>query len=82
MFLGNENEKKGVIDWNKTRFRAVEMLKKVGLSDHPDTLIANIGIGKQQLVEIAKALAKECKVLILDEPTAALNEKDKPRLTS
>ena len=80
MFLGNENEKNGVIDWSKTRFRAGEMLKKVGLSDHPDTLIANIGIGKQQLVEIAKALAKECKVLILDEPTAALNEKDSENL--
>ena len=80
MFLGNENQKNGVIDWKKTRFRSAEMLKKVGLSDHPDTLIANIGIGKQQLVEIAKALAKECKILILDEPTAALNEKDSANL--
>lgn len=80
MFLGNENAKNGVIDWNRTRFRAAEMLKKVGLLDHPDTLIANIGIGKQQLVEIAKALAKECKILILDEPTAALNEKDSANL--
>jgi putative multiple sugar transport system ATP-binding protein len=80
MFLGNENAKNGVIDWNKTRFHASEMLKKVGLLDHPDTLIANIGIGKQQLVEIAKALAKECKILILDEPTAALNEKDSANL--
>ena len=80
MFLGNENSQRGVINWNKTRFRASEMLKKVGLTDHPDTLIANIGIGKQQLVEIAKALAKECKILILDEPTAALNERDSENL--
>jgi len=80
MFLGNENSARGVIDWNKTRYRSAEMLKKVGLMDHPDTMIANIGIGKQQLVEIAKALAKECKILILDEPTAALNEKDSENL--
>jgi len=80
MFLGNENSTRGVINWNKTRFCASEMLKKVGLTDHPDTLIANIGIGKQQLVEIAKALAKECKILILDEPTAALNERDSENL--
>ncbi len=76
LFLGNEQARFGVIDWNKARRRAAELLKKVGLREDPDTLITNIGTGKQQLVEIAKALAKDVKLLILDEPTASLSEKD------
>ncbi|ODT07175.1 MAG: ABC transporter ATP-binding protein [Mesorhizobium sp. SCN 65-20] len=76
LFLGNEQARFGIIDWNKARRRAAELLKKVGLREDPDTLITNIGTGKQQLVEIAKALAKDVKLLILDEPTASLSEKD------
>lgn len=80
IFLGNERATKGVIDWIETTSQTKELLKKVNLSDPPDTLIKQIGVGKQQLVEIAKALAKEVKLLILDEPTAALNEKDSENL--
>jgi putative multiple sugar transport system ATP-binding protein len=76
LFLGNEQARWGVIDWNVARRRAAALLKKVGLNEDPDTLITNIGTGKQQLVEIAKALAKDVKLLILDEPTASLSEKD------
>ncbi len=74
MFLGNERARGGVINWQETRARTAELLRRVGLSENPDTLIKDIGVGKQQLVEIAKALAKDVKLLILDEPTAALNE--------
>ena len=80
LFLGNERAKKGVIDWNLTISETKEFLDKVGLHESPDTLITNMGVGKQQLVEIAKALAKEVKLLILDEPTAALNESDSEKL--
>ena len=62
--------------------RAIELLARVGLDEDPDTIIKNIGIGKQQLVEIAKALAKDVKLLILDEPTAALNDADSQHLLS
>lgn len=80
MFLGNERAKNGVIDWDATHTKAKEYLKRVGLKENSRTLIKNIGVGKQQLVEIAKALAKDCKLLILDEPTAALNEEDSDNL--
>lgn len=80
MFLGNERAKNGVIDWNEAIARTKELLDKVGLHESPNTLITNIGVGKQQLVEIAKALAKEVKLLILDEPTASLNETDSEKL--
>jgi putative multiple sugar transport system ATP-binding protein len=80
LFLGNERAKNGVIDWNKTISETKELLDKVGLHESPDTLITNMGVGKQQLVEIAKALAKDVKLLILDEPTAALNESDSEKL--
>ena len=76
MFLGNERGKKWNIDWNKTYSEADKYLKMVGLSDSSKTLIKDIGTGKQQLVEIAKALAKNAKLLILDEPTSSLNETD------
>ena len=74
MFLGNERGHKYKINWNETNARAAELLKTVGLKEGPQTLIKDIGVGKQQLVEIAKALAKNAKLLILDEPTASLNE--------
>lgn len=76
MFLGNERGSKVKIDWNETNELAAKYLKTVGLRENPQTLIKDIGVGKQQLVEIAKALAKNAKLLILDEPTSSLNEED------
>jgi putative multiple sugar transport system ATP-binding protein len=80
IFLGNEQAARGVIDWNKTNSEAAKLLARVGLSEGPDTKIMDIGVGKQQLVEIAKALSKRVKLLILDEPTAALNDEDSAHL--
>ncbi|WP_456276002.1 ATP-binding cassette domain-containing protein [Bacillus sp. AK128] len=80
IFAGNEIQKSGVLDWNKAIVEAKKMLQKVGLKVNPETLIKDLGVGKQQLVEIAKALSKEVKLLILDEPTAALNEDDSENL--
>ncbi|MDR3493415.1 MAG: sugar ABC transporter ATP-binding protein [Ancalomicrobiaceae bacterium] len=80
MFLGNEIAKNGVIDWYATHENARVWMRKVGLYDSPATLIRDIGVGKQQMVEIAKALAKDVKLLILDEPTASLNERDSQAL--
>lgn len=80
LFLGNEPTKRGVIDWVGAKRRAGELLARVGLTEDPDTQIKNLGVGKQQLVEIAKALDKQVKLLILDEPTAALNEADSQHL--
>jgi len=76
MFLGNEQGSKARIDWDKTYAEADKYLKTVGLAESSRTLIKDIGVGKQQLVEIAKALAKHAKLLILDEPTSSLNETD------
>ncbi len=76
MFLGNERGRKAAIDWNETYGKANEYLRTVGLKESSRTLIKDIGVGKQQLVEIAKSLAKNAKLLILDEPTASLNEAD------
>ncbi|GAE32505.1 multiple monosaccharide ABC transporter ATP-binding protein [Alkalihalobacillus hemicellulosilyticus] len=80
IFLGNEQANKGVINWNQTINEAAKLLEKVGLTDEPRKLAMDIGVGKQQLVEIAKALSKKVKLLILDEPTAALNEEDSENL--
>jgi putative multiple sugar transport system ATP-binding protein len=80
IFLGNEQSRRGVIDWQISRAKAKELLAKVGLTDSPDAAVGTLGIGKQQLVEIAKALSKEVRLLILDEPTASLNEKDSDTL--
>lgn len=80
IFLGNEQNKSGIINWNETVRRAGELLKKVGLDENPNNLIGDIGVGKQQLVEIAKALSKDVKLLILDEPTAALNDEESDKL--
>ncbi|MEV5559991.1 multiple monosaccharide ABC transporter ATP-binding protein [Nonomuraea wenchangensis] len=80
IFLGNERAKRGIIDWNRTNYEAAELMKRVGLRENPTTPIFDIGVGKQQLVEIAKALSKEVKLLILDEPTAALNDDDSAHL--
>lgn len=80
IFLGNERGKKLHIDWEETYAKANELLKKVGLEENARTMIKDIGVGKQQLVEIAKALSKKVKLLILDEPTASLNEADSKAL--
>ena len=80
MYLGNEKGSKYAINWNETYGEADEYLKTVGLTEPSHTLIKDIGVGKQQLVEIAKALAKHAKLLILDEPTASLNEEDSKAL--
>lgn len=80
LFLGNERSNYGVIDWNESVSRTKELLDRVGLHESPNTLITNMGVGKQQLVEIAKALAKRVKLLILDEPTASLNDADSEKL--
>jgi putative multiple sugar transport system ATP-binding protein len=80
IFAGNEVKRGGIIDWNQTIVKAKKMLEKVKLDVNPDTLIKDLGVGKQQLVEIAKALSKDVKLLILDEPTAALNEDDSENL--
>src|SRR5699024_1967148 len=71
---------KGIINWNETIIETRKLLKKVGLTVDPEEKVQNIGIGKRQLVEIAKALSKKVKLLILDEPTAALNEEDSENL--
>jgi putative multiple sugar transport system ATP-binding protein len=80
IFLGNEQADRGVIDWSRSHHRAIELLKKVGLEETPDTQISRLGVGKQQLVEIAKALSKNVTLLILDEPTSSLNEADSQKL--
>ncbi|MEK8130463.1 ATP-binding cassette domain-containing protein [Paenibacillus filicis] len=80
IFAGNEVKRGSIIDWNQTIVQAMHLLDKVKLNINPEMLIKDLGVGKQQLVEIAKALSKNVKLLILDEPTAALNENDSENL--
>jgi putative multiple sugar transport system ATP-binding protein len=80
IFLGNEQASRGLVDWNRTNHEAAKLLDRVGLRENPVTQVSDMGVGKQQLVEIAKALSKEVKLLILDEPTAALNDQDSEHL--
>jgi putative multiple sugar transport system ATP-binding protein len=80
VFLGNELSRCGVIGWDQTLIEAQALLDRVGLRESPQTRVADIGVGKQQLVEIAKALSKKVRLLILDEPTAALNDSDSRHL--
>ena len=80
MFLGNEQARHGVVNWDQTYQQAQRYMAMVGLHENPRTLVKDIGMGKQQLAEIAKALAKNVKLLILDEPTSSLNESDAKKL--
>ncbi|MFC8598043.1 MULTISPECIES: multiple monosaccharide ABC transporter ATP-binding protein [unclassified Isoptericola] len=81
IFLGNERRGRGgLVDWNKANSEAAALLKRVGLDENPVTPVNQLGVGKQQLIEIAKALSKEVRLLILDEPTAALNDTDSEHL--
>lgn len=80
IFLGNERHTIGLIDWNETFHKADQLLRTVGLKDNSRTLIKDISVGKQQLVEIAKALGKNVRLLILDEPTASLNDVESHKL--
>lgn len=82
IFLGHEinNGKLKIINWNETVVQARKELEKVNLKVNPSIKVKELGVGKQQLVEIAKALSKDVKLLILDEPTAALNEDDSDNL--
>ncbi|MDF2487074.1 MAG: ATP-binding cassette protein, partial [Herbinix sp.] len=76
MFLGNERTGRWGVNWDETYHQAEKHMRQVGLSESPETLIKDIGTGKQQLIEIAKALSKNVKLLILDEPTSSLNQED------
>ena len=76
IFLGNEQQKRGIINWYNTQENAIKLMKRVGLNIDHNLRVKDIGVGQQQLVEIAKALGKDVKLLILDEPTAALNDED------
>ncbi|MGY1848759.1 MULTISPECIES: multiple monosaccharide ABC transporter ATP-binding protein [unclassified Blastococcus] len=81
IFLGNERRGRGgLIDWNRAHAEAEALLRSVGLRENPETPVGQLGVGKQQLVEIAKALSKNVRLLILDEPTAALNDTDSAHL--
>ncbi len=80
IFLSHPPSQMGIIDRDEVYRRTRELLAQVGLKESPDTLITDLGVGKQQLVEIAKALSKRVRMLILDEPTASLNEADSAAL--
>lgn len=80
IFLSNERAKNGVINWRETRKQARNLMNRVGLNENPDTLIKDLGAGKKQLVEICKAISADVRLLILDEPTAALNDEESENL--
>jgi putative multiple sugar transport system ATP-binding protein len=82
IYLGHEIKKNGLIDWNETIVQASKQLERVRLKVNPETKVKDLGVGKQQLIEIAKAFSKNIDLLILDEPTAALNDDDSENLLS
>ncbi len=80
MFLGHAETRFGIIDWDDLLVRSRPFLERVGLKDRPETIVSKMGVGKQQLVEIARALSKNTEILILDEPTASLNDEESEKL--
>ena len=80
IFMGNERAKNKIIDWDRTHYEANQLLKRVGLDEDTQKPVKDIGVGKQQLVEISKVLSKKVRLLILDEPTAALNDEESEKL--
>jgi putative multiple sugar transport system ATP-binding protein len=80
IFLGNERARGSMVNWHQTNAGAAELMARVGMHEEPTALVSWLGVGKQQLLEIAKALSKDVRLLILDEPTAALNEQDSQHL--
>jgi putative multiple sugar transport system ATP-binding protein len=80
LFMGNEVASNGVISWPLAFQKTKDLLRRVGLDEPPGAVVGKLGVGKQQLIEIAKALSKNVRLLILDEPTAALQEADADRL--
>lgn len=80
IFLGHIKTKFGIINWNKLILESRQYLKKVGLNENPETIVSKMGVGHQQLVEIARALSKNVELLILDEPTSSLNDHESEQL--
>lgn len=80
MFLGNYIQKAGVINWNQMLKECKVYLELIGLKEDPNTIAGTLSIAKQQMLEIAKALQKNAKLLILDEPTSSLNDDDSFKL--
>lgn len=80
MFLGHSKNRFGIINWDDLLARSKPYLQRVGLKDRPETIVSKMGVGKQQLVEIARALSKNTELLILDEPTASLNDEESEQL--
>jgi putative multiple sugar transport system ATP-binding protein len=80
IFLGHMETRFGIINWNRYLKESREYLKTVGLNEHPETIVSKLGVGKQQLVEIARALSKKTELLILDEPTSSLNDDESEKL--
>lgn len=80
IFLGHIKSKSGIINWNKLILDSKKLLDKVGLNENPETIVSKMGVGKQQLVEIARALSKNVELLILDEPTSSLNDVESEQL--
>lgn len=78
IFLGAELSRHGVLDYDTMTLRCEKLLAQVSLAISPDTRVGDLGLGQQQLVEIAKALNKQVRLLILDEPTASLTEQEPP----
>jgi len=80
IFLGHMQTKFGIINWNHYIKESKKYLDIVGLKEPPETIVSKMGVGKQQLVEIARALSKKTELLILDEPTSSLNDDESEKL--
>jgi putative multiple sugar transport system ATP-binding protein len=80
IFLGHMKTKVGIINWDYYLQESRKFLNTVGLNEPPETIVSKLGVGKQQLVEIARALSKKTDMLILDEPTSSLNDDESEKL--